>query len=59
MKKVWILITLAVVVLVSAGLTSCKKKEGPVSKDTVEKKVDEAKNTEHPASDKPKDHPAH
>ncbi|MBN2375030.1 MAG: hypothetical protein JXD22_01415 [Sedimentisphaerales bacterium] len=75
MKKMWILITLAVVFLVSSvELTGCKKEEKPVKTDTVktmkdegeaaEKAAAEKADTEHPAteqpaSDKPKDHPAH
>ena len=71
----WIIITLAVVFLVSSvELTGCKKKDKPISKDTVkavkdegeaaekpaaEKPTAEHPATEHPATDKPKDHPSH
>jgi hypothetical protein len=59
MKKVWIVITLAVFVLVSTGMTSCKKKEEAPGTETLEKKTEEAKQAEKPADAKPKDHPAH
>jgi|GEM_PF-4996123 len=58
MKKVWLLITLAVFVSVSTGLTSCKKEEKAPGTEKVEQKIEDVKD-ELPADTKPKDHPAH
>ena len=71
MKKVQILTTLIVAILVLAGLTGCKKKEKAPAQEAVETKKEEAKPAEKsaeesaeklaekPATAKPKDHPAH
>ena len=64
MKKLCILITLAVFTLGSAGLTGCQKKETPTDKDSMDSKQQEDQPAEHPATDKPDadkpmDHPAH
>ena len=65
MKRMWIIITLALVFFVSSmGLTGCKKKEKPIEKNTVQAVQDDAKDvehpTEHPAAEEAKDaeHPA-
>ena len=59
MKKVWILIALAVVVWVSAGLTGCQKKEKATGTEAMETMKEEAMTAEKAATSKPKDHPAH
>ena len=72
MKKTWISIALVAVFVVSVGLCGCEKEDpvtGAIDKvnddvksvdtDAVKKELDAAKDVEHPAADKPKDHPAH
>ena len=72
MKKMWMLILVAAVVMVSAGLYGCSKKdtgkkpvetkvEGtkPADTEAVKSELEDAKPIEHPAAEKPKDHPAH
>jgi hypothetical protein len=58
MKKMWLLIVFVGVVIVSAGLIGCQKKDKPVEKEAVETITEEdAPPVEHPADVKPKDHP--
>jgi len=59
MNVKWTLVTLAVVILVSAGITGCKKKEDTTGTVTVQKTEEANAPAEHPESAKPKDHPAH
>lgn len=65
MKRVWIVLTAAMMFLVPVGLSGCETKEKAPETKTVEPEQKEATGaadksaTEHPATDKPKDHPAH
>ena len=54
MKKAWILVTLAAIFVVSAGLAGCQKKDEPADTKAAEKKLEDVK-----APETPKDHPAH
>lgn len=65
MKKLWITIILALMFLVPVGLSGCGTKEKAPETKAVEPEKKEAAGAadkpaaEHPATDKPKDHPAH
>lgn len=65
MKRVWIVLTVAMMFLVPAGLGGCGTKEKAPDTKAVEPEKKEAAPAadkpaaEHPATDKPKDHPAH
>lgn len=69
MKTVWMMVTCLIVVVVSAGLTGCRKEKDtpPVAPvDVVEQVEQDAPAVpeapaapEAPATAKPKDHPAH
>ena len=69
MKKVRTALAVSALVLVSGGLIGCQKKETattpPAAKDTevvapaAKVSAEAGKPGEHPADQKPKDHPAH
>ena len=60
MKKMWVLILLSTIAILSAGPIGCQKKDKPVEKEAVETITEEdVPPVEHPADVKPKDHPAH
>ena len=58
MKPVRMLLALAVVGMISMGITGCKKDE-PASPEAAVKKAAEQPAPTLPAEQKPKDHPAH
>jgi len=58
MKPVRMLLALAVLGMISMGITGCKKDE-PTAAETAVKKAAEQPAATLPAEQKPKDHPAH
>lgn len=59
MKKIWLLLTLVLILMGPVGLIGCKNNDKAANTETAETQEKDAGAAEKPADAKPKDHPAH